>query len=48
MVSKSQRNKMSEMHRLESTADLCPALDRVHEFIQLMQGHFFINVKNTM
>nr|XP_033488033.1 polycystic kidney disease protein 1-like 2 [Epinephelus lanceolatus] len=37
-VSSSPRNKMSEMHRLESTADLCPALDRVHEFIQLMQG----------
>ncbi|CAK6973388.1 polycystic kidney disease protein 1-like 2 [Scomber scombrus] len=37
-VSRSQRNKMSEMHRLESTADLYPALDRVHEFIQLIQG----------
>ncbi|XP_029283576.1 polycystic kidney disease protein 1-like 2 [Cottoperca gobio] len=38
LVSKSPRNKMSEMHRLESTADLCHALDRVHEFIHLMQG----------
>ncbi|XP_039984151.1 polycystic kidney disease protein 1-like 2 isoform X2 [Xiphias gladius] len=38
LVSRSPRNKMSEMHRLESTTDLCPALDRVHEFIQLMQG----------
>ncbi|XP_044062213.1 polycystic kidney disease protein 1-like 2 [Siniperca chuatsi] len=38
LVSRSTRNKMSEMHRLESTADLFPALDRVHEFIQLMQG----------
>ncbi|KAK9542862.1 hypothetical protein VZT92_000688 [Zoarces viviparus] len=37
-VSSSPRNKMSEMHRLESTADLGLALDRVHEFIQLMQG----------
>ncbi|XP_040889158.1 polycystic kidney disease protein 1-like 2 [Toxotes jaculatrix] len=38
LVSKSPRNKMSIMHRLEYTTDLCPALDRVHEFIQLMQG----------
>ncbi|XP_070825753.1 polycystin-1-like protein 2 [Chaetodon trifascialis] len=38
LVSRSARNKMSEMHRLESSTDLCPALDRVHEFIQLMQG----------
>ncbi|KAF1392766.1 hypothetical protein PFLUV_G00031470 [Perca fluviatilis] len=38
LVSSSPRNKMSEMPRLESTADLYPALDRVHEFIQLMQG----------
>nr|XP_040021045.1 polycystic kidney disease protein 1-like 2 [Gasterosteus aculeatus aculeatus] len=37
-VSSSPRNKMSDMHRLESTTDLCLALDRVHEFIQLMQG----------
>lgn len=39
-VSSSPRNKMSEMPRLESTSDLCVALDRVHEFIQLMQGVF--------
>ncbi|XP_041797280.1 polycystic kidney disease protein 1-like 2 [Chelmon rostratus] len=38
LVSRSQRNKMSEVHKLESIADLCPALDRVHEFIHLMQG----------
>ncbi|TKS70244.1 Polycystic kidney disease protein 1-like 2 PC1-like 2 protein [Collichthys lucidus] len=38
MVSASPRNKMSEMHRLESAGDLFPALDRMHEFIQLMQG----------
>lgn len=38
MLSRSQRNKMSMTNRLESTADLIPALDRVHEFIQLMQG----------
>ncbi|XP_042266749.1 polycystic kidney disease protein 1-like 2 [Thunnus maccoyii] len=38
LVSRSQRNKMSETHRLESTTDLYTALDRVHEFIQLMQG----------
>ncbi|XP_030269688.1 polycystic kidney disease protein 1-like 2 [Sparus aurata] len=38
VLSKSPRNKISEVNRLESAADLCPALDRVHEFIQLMQG----------
>ncbi|GAA6233594.1 polycystic kidney disease protein 1-like 2 isoform X2 [Lates japonicus] len=38
MVSKSPRNKMSEMCRLESTADLFPALDRVNELILHMQG----------
>ncbi|XP_035484837.2 polycystic kidney disease protein 1-like 2 [Scophthalmus maximus] len=38
LVSRSPRNKMSEMPRLESTTDLCSALDRVHEFLQLMQG----------
>nr|XP_046245454.1 polycystic kidney disease protein 1-like 2 [Scatophagus argus] len=38
LVSRSPRNKMPEMHRLESIADLCPALDKLHEFIQLMQG----------
>ncbi|XP_034384503.1 polycystic kidney disease protein 1-like 2 [Cyclopterus lumpus] len=37
-VSSSPRNKMSDMHRLESTTDLGLALDRVNEFIQLMQG----------
>ncbi|XP_056232679.1 polycystic kidney disease protein 1-like 2 [Seriola aureovittata] len=38
LMSKSPRNKMSGTNTLESTTDLCPALDRVHEFIQLMQG----------
>ncbi|KAI3377578.1 hypothetical protein L3Q82_008747, partial [Scortum barcoo] len=38
MVSRSQRNKMTVTNRLESTADLFPALDSVHGFIQLMQG----------
>ncbi|XP_034437184.1 polycystic kidney disease protein 1-like 2 [Hippoglossus hippoglossus] len=38
LVSKSPRNKISETSRLESTADLCSSLDRVHDFIQLMQG----------
>ncbi|XP_053279260.1 polycystic kidney disease protein 1-like 2 [Pleuronectes platessa] len=38
LVSKSPRNKISETSRLESTADLLSSLDRVHEFIQLMQG----------
>lgn len=49
LVSRSPRNKMTEMHRLESTADLCSALDRVHELIQLMQGsshiYLFLNSK---
>ncbi|XP_074481384.1 polycystin-1-like protein 2 [Sebastes fasciatus] len=40
-VSSSPRNKMSQMNLLVSTADLGPALDRVHEFIQLMQGAFY-------
>ncbi|XP_069385333.1 polycystin-1-like protein 2 [Paralichthys olivaceus] len=38
LVSKSPRNKISETSRLESTADLCSSLDRVHDFLQLMQG----------
>ncbi|XP_072237414.1 polycystin-1-like protein 2 [Leuresthes tenuis] len=38
LVSRSPRNKMSEMLCLESTADLCPALDRLHILIQHMQG----------
>ncbi|KAJ0002278.1 hypothetical protein NQD34_002074 [Periophthalmus magnuspinnatus] len=38
MVSQSPRNKMSQSNHLESSADLSPALDNVHEFIQLMQG----------
>ncbi|XP_032363993.1 polycystic kidney disease protein 1-like 2 [Etheostoma spectabile] len=38
LVSSNPKNKMSEMHRLESTTDLYLALERVHEFIQLMQG----------
>lgn len=44
-VSRSARNKLSDVHRLESTADLLPALDRLHEFIQLMQGD---NIKNVL
>lgn len=39
-MSRSARNKLSDIHRLESTADLLPALDRLHGFIQLMQGAF--------
>lgn len=38
LMSKSERNKMPEMHRLETSADLLPALDRMHGLIQLMQG----------
>ncbi|KAK7913234.1 hypothetical protein WMY93_013445 [Mugilogobius chulae] len=38
MVSQSPRNKMSLSNHLESSSDLCPALENVHEFIQLMQG----------
>ncbi|XP_071344802.1 polycystin-1-like protein 2 isoform X2 [Trachinotus anak] len=38
LVSRSKRNKMSETYRLESTTDLGPALERLHELIQLMQG----------
>lgn len=45
LVSRSPRNKISEIHRLESTADLLPALDRLHELIQLMQGGFFLTEK---
>lgn len=37
-MSRSARNKLSEIDRLESTADLLPALNQLHEFIQLMQG----------
>lgn len=37
-MSRSARNKLSDVQRLESTADLLPALDQLHEFIQLMQG----------
>lgn len=29
---------MSGIYKLESTADLLPALDKLHELIQLMQG----------
>ncbi|TNN80531.1 Polycystic kidney disease protein 1-like 2 [Liparis tanakae] len=39
-VSSSPRNKMSEMQRLETTTDLSLALDRLHDFIHLMQGSF--------
>ncbi|XP_029904166.1 polycystic kidney disease protein 1-like 2 [Myripristis murdjan] len=38
LLSKSKRNQMSELSGLESASDLRPALDRVHELIQLMQG----------
>lgn len=38
MIGQSQRNKISLSNRLESSCDLCPALESVHEFIQLMQG----------
>ncbi|XP_060892627.1 polycystin-1-like protein 2 [Labrus mixtus] len=37
-LSKSPRNKMPEVGILESSADLYPALAKVHEFIQHMQG----------
>lgn len=40
MASKSPRNKMLEMHRLESVVDLFSALDRLNELIQHMQGSF--------
>ncbi|XP_072321678.1 polycystin-1-like protein 2 [Eucyclogobius newberryi] len=38
MVSQSPRNKICLSNHLESSADLCPALENVHEFVQLMQG----------
>ncbi|XP_076739560.1 polycystin-1-like protein 2 [Maylandia zebra] len=38
LASKSPRNKMLEMHRLESVVDLFSALDRLNELIQHMQG----------
>ncbi|CAL9701573.1 unnamed protein product [Knipowitschia caucasica] len=38
MVSQSPRNKICLSKHLESSFDLCPALENVHEFIQLMQG----------
>ncbi|CAG5857105.1 unnamed protein product [Menidia menidia] len=38
LVSKSPRNKMPDVVHLESTADLCPALDTLHILIQKMQG----------
>ncbi|KAF7212109.1 transcript variant X2 [Nothobranchius furzeri] len=38
LVSMSERNKMPELLKLESADDLCPALDRLHIFIQHMQG----------
>ncbi|XP_028999726.1 polycystic kidney disease protein 1-like 2 [Betta splendens] len=37
-VSSSPRNKLSEISKLESSSDLYYALDRLHEFVQLMQG----------
>ncbi|XP_075881413.1 polycystin-1-like protein 2 [Nelusetta ayraudi] len=38
LLIRSPRNKMSNIYNLESTADLLPALDKLHELIQLMQG----------
>ncbi|XP_034536415.1 polycystic kidney disease protein 1-like 2 [Notolabrus celidotus] len=38
LLSRSQRNKISAVGTLECGTDLCPALEKVHEFIQLMQG----------
>ncbi|XP_008291325.1 polycystic kidney disease protein 1-like 2 [Stegastes partitus] len=38
LVCGSPRNKISNTERLETTADLCPALDKLHSFIQNMQG----------
>lgn len=38
IMSQSPRNKVCQSSQLESSADLCPALENVHEFIQLMQG----------
>ncbi|KAM7014913.1 polycystin-1-like protein 2 [Tautogolabrus adspersus] len=38
LLSRSPRNKMPEVGTLEGSADLYPALEKVHEFIQHMQG----------
>ncbi|XP_061598114.1 polycystin-1-like protein 2 isoform X2 [Cololabis saira] len=38
LLGMSPRNKMHETFKLESSADLCPALDRVHDFLRCMQG----------
>ncbi|XP_032415639.1 polycystic kidney disease protein 1-like 2 [Xiphophorus hellerii] len=38
LVSMNPRNKMSEVLKLEASYDLVPALDRLHVFIQHMQG----------
>ncbi|CAJ1049792.1 polycystic kidney disease protein 1-like 2 [Xyrichtys novacula] len=38
LLSKCPRNNISMVGALECSADLCPALQRVHEFIHLMQG----------
>ncbi|KAM8876289.1 polycystin-1-like protein 2 [Synchiropus picturatus] len=38
LVSRSPRNRMSEMKRLESVSDLDFALDRLHDLILLIQG----------
>lgn len=40
MVGMSARNKMQEMSKLEFTVDLCPALEKLHDFIRHMQGSF--------
>ncbi|XP_077448709.1 polycystin-1-like protein 2 isoform X2 [Stigmatopora argus] len=37
-VSRSERNNMPEMYRLDSTADFFPALNRLHELIHFIQG----------
>ncbi|XP_017296730.1 polycystic kidney disease protein 1-like 2 [Kryptolebias marmoratus] len=38
LLSMSPKNKMLEMPGLESSSDLLPAVDRIHIFIQQMQG----------
>ncbi|XP_035986669.1 polycystic kidney disease protein 1-like 2 [Fundulus heteroclitus] len=38
LLSMNPRNKLSEMPRLEASNDLSPALDRIHIFIQNIQG----------
>lgn len=38
LVSMNPKNKMSQVLTLEGSYDLAPALDRIHVFIQLIQG----------